>query len=172
MYKIITSFFLIILLSACSTQYPNKNPVNELFPVVSGKSLNHEQISIPEFFKGQKVLLLIGYRQQSQFDIDRWLVGLDMTKTEIAVFEIPAIQGFFPGLFSTQIDNGMRKGIPNELWSIVITVYDDGDEIQQFTGNTNPNNARVVLLDEMGKVLHFYDRGFSVDALNRVRSKI
>jgi len=111
---------------------------------------------------------LIGYRQNAQFDIDRWLIGLDMTQTKVNVFEIPAIQGFFPGLFSNQIDEGMRRGIPDELWSIVITVYKDGDTIQQFTGNEKPNNARVVLLDEAGKVIHFYDRGFSVSALNSV----
>lgn len=66
----------------------------------------------------------------------------------------------------------MRNGIPRELWSIVITVYEDGETIQAFTGNERPNNARVVLLDDKGKVIHFYDRGFSVHALNDLRSNI
>ncbi|MFT6702228.1 MAG: hypothetical protein ACJAUM_002102 [Pseudomonadales bacterium] len=29
-----------------------------------------------------------------------------------------------------------------------------------------------MLLDENGRVLYFYDRGFSVDALNAVREKL
>ena len=172
MKKILIALMMLTTLTACMTQYPNRNPVNEMFPDVSGGSLNKEEISMPEFFQGQKALLLIGYKQQSQFDIDRWLIGLDMTKTDVEVFEIPAIQGFFPGLFSRQIDNGMRKGIPDELWSIVITVYGDGDDIHQFTGNEKPNNARVVLLDEEGRVIYFYDRGFSVAALNALREKL
>jgi cytochrome oxidase Cu insertion factor (SCO1/SenC/PrrC family) len=73
-------------------------------------------------------------------------------------------------MFSTFIDNGMRKGIPKELWKGVVTVYEDGDMIQRFTGNINPNNARVMLLDAQGKILYFYDRGFSVAALKDVRS--
>ncbi|MFT5294627.1 MAG: hypothetical protein ACI9YH_000633, partial [Colwellia sp.] len=56
--------------------------------------------------------MLVGYKQNSQFDIDRWLIGLDMTETKVDAYEIPTIQGLFPRMFSTLIDNGMRKGIP------------------------------------------------------------
>lgn len=70
------------------------------------------------------------------------------------------------------IDNGMRKGIPKSLWKGVITIYSDGQQIQELTGNTNPNNARAVLLDEQGTIIYFYDQGFSVDALNDVRDKL
>ncbi|MAD89569.1 MAG: hypothetical protein CMK64_07665, partial [Pseudoalteromonas sp.] len=61
-----------------------------------------------------------------------------------------------------------RRGIPKELWGGVITIYEDGEKIQAFTGNENPNNARVMLLDKNGKIIYFYDRGFSVSALNEV----
>ena len=37
------------------------------------------------------------------------------------------------------------------------------------TGNENPNNARVMLLDEEGKIIYFYDRGFAPSALRAVR---
>jgi hypothetical protein len=129
-------------------------------------------MNIPEAFKGKKTLLLIGYKQNSQFDIDRWFIGLDMTKTigegenTVDVYEIPTIQGVLPRMFSSMIDNGMRKGIPQPLWNNVITVYQDGDQVQALTGNTYPNNARVVLLDEHSTIIYFYAEGFSVDALN------
>jgi hypothetical protein len=54
----------------------------------------------------------------------------------------------------------------------VITVYDDGETVQQFTGNQKPLNCRVILLDSSGKVIFFHDRGFSVKALNQLREKI
>ena len=162
----------LVLITGCSSTYQNKQPIDKAFPNVTGNTLTQLEVKIPEAFNGKNTLLLLGYRQNAQFDIDRWLIGLDMTKTQVDVYEIPAIQGFIPGLFSNQIDNGMRRGIPDELWSIVITVYKDGDTIQRFTGNENPNSARVVLLDERGKVIHFYDRGFSVSALNNLRNKL
>ena len=156
-------------LIGCSVSYQNNDVTGQNFPVVSGESLEKTLVTIPQVFSGQPALLLVGYKQDAQFDIDRWLIGLDMTQTTVAVYEIPTIAGMFPRMFRTVIDNGMRAGIPKELWRGVITVYQDGERVQAFTGNTNPNNARVLLLDSTGKIVYFYDRGFSVNALNELR---
>jgi hypothetical protein len=171
MRVLILSLFL-ILATGCSTNYPNQSVAGKNFPSVSGQSLEKKSINIPEDFTEDFTLLLVGYVQNSQFDIDRWLIGLDMTKTQVAVYEIPTIQGLFPRMFSTIIDNGMRAGIPKPLWKGVVTVYQDGDQVQEFTGNETPNNARVILLNNKGNVLYFYDDGFSVDALNQLRNII
>jgi len=168
------SLIVLITLSVvgCSTTYINRNPVGEIFPTVNGESLEKIDIEMPQYFNGSKVILLLGYKQDSQFDIDRWLIGLDQTETKAKIYELPTIQGLFPRMFSTFIDNGMRKGIPKELWGGVITIYSDGSVIQEFTGNENGNNARVLVIDENGKVIYFYDRGFAVSALNQLRQKL
>ena len=172
MKKIITFILIVFSLIGCSTTYVNRNPVGEKFPTVNGKSLTEEERELPTYFKGSQVVLLLGYEQDSQFDIDRWFIGLDMTETKIKAYEIPTIQGLFPRMFQSTIDTGMRKGIPKELWGGVITIYGDGATVQEFTGNENPNNARVLLLDKQGKVIYFHDRGFSVPALNELRNKL
>ncbi|HBF47013.1 MAG TPA: hypothetical protein DDW91_11305 [Shewanella frigidimarina] len=159
-----------LLLSACSTSYPNQAITGQDFPSVTGQTLEKESMAFPDDLQGKMSLLLIGYKQDSQFDIDRWLIGLDMTQTQVAVYEVPTIQGLFPRMFSPLINNGMRAGIPKPLWKGVVTIYKDGDQVQAFTGNENPNNTRVVLLNEQGKVIYFYDQGFSVDALNQLRA--
>lgn len=170
-----TKHFFIILflvfLTACSSyEHPGKVTLGEPMISAAGQNLEGESVIIPDAFNGRNTLLLFGYKQDSQFDIDRWLIGLDMTDTKVDVYEIPTIQGMFPRMFSTFIDNGMRSGIPKELWKGVITVYEDGESIQKFTGNQIPNNARVMLLDKQGKITYFYDRGFSVEALNNVKA--
>lgn len=158
-------------LFSCSTTYENKKLDGREMISFTGESLAGQKWKIPQDFNNEPVLLLIGYKQNSQFDIDRWLIGLDMKKIDITVFEIPAIQGFFPKLFKDKIDQGMRRGIPNKLWSSVVTVYTDGDAVQKFTGNTNPFNARVLLVKN-GEILFFKDEGFSVDALNKLDNLI
>lgn len=172
MKKNIIIILISIMLFGCSTTYVNRNPVGENFPLVNGQTLTEEERELPTYFKESYVVLLLGYKQDSQFDIDRWLIGLDMTQTKIKAYEIPTIQGLFPRMFQSAIDNGMRKGIPKELWGGVITIYGDGAAVQEFTGNENPNNARVLLLDQQGKVIYSHDRGFSVSALNELRDKI
>lgn len=146
---------LLVMLMGCSTNFANRNIAGQQFPTVAGKSLSGEKHVIPKAFKGKPVLLLIGYKQTSQFDIDRWLIGLDMKGFDKDVYEIPVIKGLMPRLIRSTIDGGMRKGIPETLWSNVITVYKDAETIQRFTGNINPNNARVVLLDKQAKILFF-----------------
>ena len=167
--RILFLLLIVGLLSACSTNYPNQQVTGIKFPTVVGQSLENNTVNIPEDFQNELSLLLVGYTQNSQFDIDRWLIALDMTKTNLPTYEIPTIQGLFPRMFSTVIDNGMRAGIPKPLWKGVITVYRDGATVQAFTGNENPNNARVVLINNKGKILYFYDQGFSVSALNDLR---
>lgn len=170
--RILLISLLAILSVGCSTQYPNQDVTGQNFPVISGQSLEKETVSIPKDFTATNTLLLVGYKQDSQFDIDRWLIGLDMTQTVVDTYEIPTIQGLFPRMFSTTIDNGMRKGIPKALWKGVITVYQDGESVQAFTGNENGNNARVILINKSGKILYFYDDGFSVAALNDLRDSL
>lgn len=175
MRHIIIRFVIIALslsLIACSTHYPNNNILGQQMINVRGENLNDNPINLPKDLLENQLLMLIGYKQESQFDIDRWLIGLDMTHTKISVVEIPAIQGFFPRLIKNTINDGMRKGIPEELWKIVITVYEDGEKLLKFTGNDNPNNARVILINNQNKVSFFYDRGFSVNALNQLKAMI
>lgn len=166
------TLLLLFFITSCSSKYQNKDVKGQIFPRVSGEALDSKTWSLPSDFSGKKVILLIGYKQDSQFDIDRWLIALDMHKVKTVAYELPTIQGLFPRMFKTKINQGMRKGIPKELWGGVITIYKDGEKIQRFTGNTNPNNARVMLLNSKGKISYFYDNGFSVSALKKLKQAI
>ena len=59
-----------------------------------------------------------------------------------------------------------------ELAGTRLTIYEDGEKVQKFTGNSNSNNARVILLDKNGTVAFFYDEGFSVAAMNSLKSTL
>jgi hypothetical protein len=161
-----------MLQSCANYDYPSQVKMGENIIEFEGESLAGEPTSIPQVFTGQNTLLLFGYVHKSQFDIDRWLIGLDQTNTQVAVYEIPTIKGMFPQMFSTVFDNAMREGNPKEIWKGVITVYKDGENVQRYTGNVKPKNARVLLINTQGEVMHFYDRGFSVEALNALREKL
>ena len=148
-------------LGACSAVVVNQDPTGKNFPAVSGTSLGGKIYQIPKDFQGKPVVLLIGYKQRSQFDLDRWILGLVQLQTPVRIVEIPTIKGLIPGMFANRIDEGMRNGIPEEDWGSVITVYDEAEPIVNFTGNENGSNGRIVLLDQKGKVIWFADRGYS-----------
>ena len=160
------------LLVSCSSTLERRDPTGERFPSVQGTSLSDKTYAIPEDFAGAPVVLLVGYIMETQFDLDRWLVGLAQAGLDVRVYEIPTIPGLVPGMFAGAIDSGMRSGIPKEDWGSVITVYGDAGEIVSFTGNEGPRNGRIFLLDGEGKVVFFHDRGFSAGVLMELGKKL
>jgi hypothetical protein len=156
----------------CGSKYAQRDPSGERFPDIVGTSLNGEKYNIPDRFAGKPVLLLVGYEQDTQFDLDRWLFGLTQAGVKVRTYELPTIPGLAPRMFAGSIDEGMRSGIPSEDWGSVITVYGDGDKIARFTGNENKLPGRVLLLDAQGRVIFFHDRGYSVGSLQRLRAAI
>lgn len=147
---------------SCRSPIPNRVPVGETFPSTQGETLDGTPFRLPEDVTGQPAVLLMGYVQKAQFDADRWAFGMLQAGTPVRILEVPAIPGLLPKLASGFIDNGMKSGIPEEDWASVVTVYGAAAEpIVEFTGNTNPRNMRVALLDADGVVRWFHDRGFS-----------
>ena len=163
---------LIPLATGCATTHPRRDPTGEVFPTVTGRSLAEQAVTFPDVGRGAPLLLLIGYDLDSQFDLDRWIQGLDMAGAEVRTFELPTIPGMVPRLVSGSIDGGMRRGIPSEDWPAVVTLYGDASKVTAFTGNEDGLPGRIVLLDKEGKVVFFHDRGFSLGALKRLQERL
>ncbi|MEO0650009.1 MAG: hypothetical protein AAFZ65_04975 [Planctomycetota bacterium] len=159
----------LLLLVGCSSPIPNRDPVGERFPTVEGEALNGTPFTLPDDLVGQPAVLLIGYVQRTQFDIDRWLFGLLQAEVAVPIYEVPTIKSLVATQLKGTIDDGMRAGIPEEDWSSVVTVYGDAGAIVDLTGNERPQNTRVVVLDADGRVAWFHDRGYSARLALEVR---
>lgn len=166
---------LLIATTACSTQYERPGTLPKKFPRVSGAALTGESVTLPDQFSGSPVVILIGYVQRAQFDIDRWILGLMQTGVQTNIIEVPTITGMAPSIVSEFINDGMRSGIPEEDWRTVITLYDDAAEkVKTAFGTERPQSASVVLLDAAGKITWFSNRGYSatqvLELTDRIRS--
>lgn len=158
--------------AACSNTWPRRDPTGEVFPTVQGTSLDGRDVTLPGVGAGEPLLLLVGYEQEAQFDLDRWLLGLDQAGVAVRTLEVPTIPGLVPRMISGMIDGGMRRGIPREDWGGVVTVYGDAGAIARFTGNQDGLTGRVLLLDGTGRVVFFHDRGWSVGTLRRLQAAL
>lgn len=147
--------------TGCTSPIPRRDPTGEPFPTVAGRSLADDPITLPDDLAGEPALLVVGYVQDAQFDIDRWLLGLIQGDVAVRTLEVPTVRGLVPGLIRGTIDGGMRGGIPEAYWGDVVTVYGDAEAIAAFTGTERPRNARVLLLDPEGRVVWFHDEGYA-----------
>ncbi len=151
-----------VSLRGCATTHENRNPTGEAFPEVVGQSLEKERTELPAALSGRPAVVLVGYKQATQFDIDRWFMGLIQAEVDAQIVEVPTIPGLMPTLASSWIDDGMRSGIPEEDWGSVVTLYGAGaTPIARLTGTENGRLARVIVLDAEGAIVWFDDKGYS-----------
>jgi len=157
---------LVSALPGCANTPVHVAPPGEAFPIVTGTALDGTRRTLPADLAGKPAVLLIGYEMESQFDLDRWILGLTQAQTPAQILELPTIEGMLPGLFADQIDAGMRNGIPSEDWGGVLTLYgDDASAVKRFTGGSGGRNGRIVLLDAQGRLVWIHDRGYSAGKL-------
>ena len=150
-------------MGACQSTLPNQNPVGESFPKVSGEDLTGETVDLP--IEGPAVYL-VGYKQNAQFDADRWILGILQAGLDLPLYEVPTLKGLFPRVIGNYIDEGMRSGIPEGDWQSVVTLYgNNADQVARFTGTENGRNMRVLLVDGAGQVRWFHDDGYSARVL-------
>ncbi len=145
---------------------------NAVFPTVRGESLKGEQITIPDHYRGRPTLLLIGYLQKAQFDIDRWILGALQSDVKAEIVEVPTIAGMMPQMVQGFINNGMRSGIPESDWAAVVTVYEDAAKIIATLGNERPQSAYAVLLDKDSRIAWSSNRGYSAAQILELKHKV
>ena len=159
---IISLLVLSLFFAGCSSSVTTPaNIKNSLFPSVKGSSLSKQQIQLPDHYRGKITLVLVGYTQRAQFDIDRWILGALQADVKAEIVEVPTIAGMMPQMVQGFIDNGMRSGIPKSDWGSVVTVYEDAPKIIEALGNERPQSAYVVLLNKEGRIVWSSNIGYS-----------
>ncbi|MFG0326956.1 MAG: hypothetical protein ACF8SC_06785 [Phycisphaerales bacterium JB037] len=153
----------VLTLHGCAgSTFENRDPTGEMFPTVTGKSLEKVETVLPEALAGEPAVVLIGYKQGAQFDIDRWAMGLIQAGVGARIIEVPTIPGLVPTIASGWIDDGMRSGIPREEWGSVVTLYGgSAGPVARLTGTEKGRLTRVLVLDGEGRIVWFDDEGYS-----------
>jgi len=158
---------------ACSSQVSTpQNIQNSLFPRVQGNTLTKQAVTLPDSYRGKITLMLVGYTQKAQFDIDRWILGALQSDIKAEIVEVPTIAGMMPQMVQGFIDNGMRSGIPKSDWASVVTVYEDAPKIIEALGNERPQSAYVVLLNKEGRIVWTSNSGYSATQVLELKKRV
>jgi hypothetical protein len=171
--KIIAFCALSFLCVACTPKVSTPSNVqNSMFPRVQGTSLTKQPITLPDYYRGKSTLILVGYTQKAQFDIDRWILGALQADVGTEIVEVPTIAGMMPQMVQGFIDNGMRSGIPKSDWGSVVTVYEDAPKIIEALGNERPQSAYVVLLNKEGRIVWSSNIGYSASQILELKKVV
>ena len=77
----------------CMAKYPNQNPTGKMFPTATGENLDKESVELPRKYLGKPALYMAGYSQNSQFDLDRWAIGLNRWSFRLRSSRFPPFRG-------------------------------------------------------------------------------
>jgi hypothetical protein len=169
--KLIALSLISLLCVACSTKVSTPSNVrNSLFPRVQGTNLDKQPITIPDHYRGKIALVLVGYTQKAQFDIDRWILGALQADIKAQIVEVPTIAGMMPQMVQGFIDNGMRSGIPKADWASVVTVYEDAPKVIEALGNERPQSAYALLLNKEGRIVWSSNLGYSATQILELKN--
>jgi len=152
---------------------PTVNPSRRL-PVVTGKDLNGKAWQAPADFPAGRTLVILGYEEEQQKEIDTWTAGLGLTRRENTLpwVEMPVIDE--PGVIMRWIiDTGMQRGIPDkEVRSHVWTVYTNRREFLKACGIESMNAIHVLVVTREGDVLAMESGGYTEEAGNRILAAV
>jgi len=143
-------------------------------PEVSGKDLNGKAWKAPTEFPGGRTLVILGYEEAQQKEIDTWTAGLGLTQREnkLPWIEMPVIDE--PGVIMRWIiDTGMQRGIPDrEIRSHVWTAYVERQAFLKSCGIESMRAIHVLVVTRAGDVLAMESGSYSKEAAARIRAVI
>lgn len=121
-------------------------------PVITAADLDGRPVSLPADLPADRSILLLGFAEEHQTGIDRWVAGLKLAARR-GWLELPVIDN--PGAIGRWfIQEGMRRGLPDPaVRARVISVYTDKAEFLGRIGVQDDKSVAVLVVDRSGRVL-------------------
>jgi len=142
----------VLVVAAARTETPDAAS----FPTLGGTNLEKQDIALPTELPGKANLIIFGFVQDHQEDINTWIPRCEELEREVAgfrFFEVPFLAGQYR-LIRFWIDGGMRRGIPDRAArERTITVYGGRSAAMRQLGITDLGKIYAFLIRPSGEVL-------------------
>jgi hypothetical protein len=126
------------------------------FPTFSGQSLSGEEVTFPDVFSTEYVLIVSVFSREQQMDIVPWLATLEeltQTHPNFSFYDIPMIANV-PAPIRLASLAIMRALVDEELQDDVVVVFVETQEVfLEALEIPNVDNIRVFIVNTKGEVL-------------------
>ena len=117
-------------------------------------------------------MLVVAFRREQQREVDEWLLELERSRADLAVYELPVISSrYAPARWL--IDGGMTRGIPDRsARARTITVYTDVRTVLDNLGLAGSDTIALVLVERSGRILGTETGGFEPGKTERLTAAL
>jgi hypothetical protein len=169
-------FFTATFTVANAQKKSSSGPKKELnFPKVKGKNLLKRELNLPQDFGGELNIAIIAFDRDQQGMIDEWIPEAKKLRSrfpQLKYYEIPTIRKL-PGVFQSFINNGMRKGIPDEdSRESTITIFLNKKKFLRELGIADEKKIYIFLVNKDGKIFGKWEDKFTQEKFAEVEKKV
>lgn len=122
---------------------------SSVFPTYISHDLNGRKVAVPGDAHSELTLIVVAFQRRQQLDVDGWLERakpIFASHPGLDYLELPVLRRF-NRVSRWFIDNGMRRGIPDEgKRARVITLYLDKEEFRRLTDIEREDDIHLFLV--------------------------
>ena len=144
------------------------------FPRLTGKSLNGNEVVLPDASAGKPSLLILTFSKAAGDRSRKWTEQFvkdfpdDSRATSYSVAMLSSAPGFVRGM----IRSAMKRGTPEKLRPRTVIVTSDDKPWKERIGVTNDKDPYLVLLDSKGQVVWMNHGEFDPKVLQQCEARI
>jgi hypothetical protein len=173
--KVITSLILFLIVNISYAQ------VGEVYPTITGESLQHEMIELPASSKGKYCLIGMSSSQKAEADLQTWMQPVyDMFINQNTFIPIDYnLDMYFIPMFKAgqqtaynMVFNKTNEEIDSELAPHVLFYKGEINEYETQLNMLDKSKPYFFVVDATGKIVHVTFGAYTEKKLNKIESLI
>jgi hypothetical protein len=142
-------------------------------PSISAQNLLGAKVELPSQLKGKPAILCIGFSRSSQTEVKHWTSSVreQLANSRAVVIPIAVLEDA-PKLIRGMIVHGIKGDVPPEQRSTFLVLYQNEKELKQAAGFTAPDDAYILLMDELGTIQYRLHGDVQPSALHELTSRV
>ena len=144
------------------------------FPHLEEESLAGQKVMLPESVSGKVAVLVLGFSRASSKPTGAWAKRAQeefgknpgFTLYQLAVIEEA------PSFIRGMVISGMKKGMSDAQRAYVVPVVHRESELKKLVSYKQPDDAYLVVLDRIGKVVYQTHSGTLEPGYGELRAKL
>jgi hypothetical protein len=170
-YRSVLSFVLIFFHYSLAAADPLT--IGDPLPEIQGETLEGKSLELPTACAGKITLIVFSFTKKGGMSAWQWRDSFEKelgSNSNVSNYGVMFLEGV-PRLLRGLASSGIKKGIPKNMYSFLLRVYENETLWKERLNVSNEDDGYSVLLNSSGKVIWMSTAPFSENQFNELVDK-